>query len=244
MYKHSLFERLYAFILRHTNQQKYNLYIKELIDKYLRKFGPEIMGHFQDLYQNKGIDYWLTWGSILGYYREHHFIKGDNDVDVGMFKKDITLDLVDELIRRGFEYQRAIIDCEYKGIHITFNYKTVKVDLYSYEINADGTNYTGFAPMPINGDWKLSIAQNKYAMRWVTFPFKDSMTIDFVGTKTRVPVNTEEQLKILYGENFMTPIPGFKNTKNNNIIIEYSDTKYAYGCSYNELRKLMESHKL
>ena len=98
--------------------------------------------------------------------------------------------------------------------------------------------------MPINGDWKLSVAQNKYSIRWVTFPYKGSMTVDFVGIKTKVPVNTVEQLKILYGENFMTPIPGFKNTKNDNIIIEYSDKKYAYSCNYSEFKKLMESHKL
>ena len=202
------------------------------------------MDHFQDVFQSKSVDYWLTWGSILGYFREHDFIKGDNDVDVGMFKKDITLEFVDELIRRGFDYQCAIVVHDLSGIHITFNYKNVKVDLYSYEMNADSTKYTGFAPMPINSDWNLSASQNKYAIRWVTFPYKGSKTVDFVGIKTRVPINTEEQLKILYGEKFMIPTPGFKNTKNDNIVIEYSDTKYAYGCDYDEFRRLMESKSL
>ena len=48
-----------------------------------------------------------------------------------------------------------------------------------------------------------------------------------MGVPTNVPVNDRELLEILYGKNFMTPMPGYKAGANDYIVIDDVSKSYA-----------------
>ena len=147
-----------------------------------------------------------------------------------MFYTDITMEFIDELISKGFKFDDSIVDKDFRGYHVTFNYCNVKVDIYSFKMDNTGKRFEGYTPDALNGNWEEAIRNNKYLTKRVDFPFNGIREVDFKGVRTKVPNGEIEQLKILYGEDFMTPIPGYKSKPNEHVFID--DINYFYSQSY------------
>lgn len=54
----------------------------------LQKDGPKILQAFSSALNEAGIKFWIDYGTLLGYYRDHDFIGHDNDLDTGAFIED------------------------------------------------------------------------------------------------------------------------------------------------------------
>lgn len=206
----------------------------------LNKEVPNILEIINKQTKKRGISYWLTWGSLLGYYREHGIIMGDNDLDLGFFYEDISVDFVNELINNGFEFSEAIIENNNKGYHLAFNYKNVKVDLYSFKRNIEEDKFIGYAPGPYLGRWSESKRNNIYLNKWFYLPYKGIKKVKFMGVETYVPVNDKELLMILYGVHFMTPMPGYKAGANQHIVIDDVSTSYSRRYNLEEFISMKE----
>lgn len=231
----------FAFLYHICGEKICKKYASKWTDDCNEKYGAETLDIVREAASESNTNWWLSWGSILAYYREHGFIKGDNDIDIGMFGKDISVEFVDRLIVKGFKFSCAIVDKNFKAFHLTFDYKHVKLDLYSYYI--DGENIIGFAPRSIKGSWALSFKKNRFGEKWGTFPYKGFKEVEFVGVKTKVFENDKDILQMMYGEDFMTPIPGKKSGPSKYItIIEASEDNYAYPCDYNGFVELKKNH--
>ena len=238
-YHYSFSENFRLFFLRLFRLHKeYSYYHKCLMYRDLKNEVPHILNILNELNDKRGTLYWLTWGSLLGYYREHGVIFGDNDLDLGMFCEDISCSFVDDLIEKGFEFSEAIIDNDYRGFHIAFYYKNVKVDLYSFKRSNDNKEFVGFAPGPYKGKWIESKRHNIYLNKWFYFPYTGMRKTEFLGVSTMVPENDRNILEILYGKEFMTPIPGYKASANDYILIDSVEVSFSRKYSYNEFKEL------
>ena len=199
-------------ILRKMFGKQYKAMLKKVASRKLLKYGEEGLVKFDRILRENDIEYWLMFGSLLGAVREHGFIKHDDDIDMGMFCKDINEKLVSLLTPAGFEFQRVKITSDKKYRMMTFKYKGVTLDLYGHEFDDDSHSaITGFQTYPLIGtDWRISYKKNLYRTCMNYFIFKGTEDCPFGKTKLKIPIGAHQLLCQLYGEDYMIPLKGKK----------------------------------
>lgn len=202
--------------------------------KIIQMFGEEAIIKFAEVVHTEEVCYWLFWGTLLGSYREKGFIKHDTDIDIGMFDTDITISLIDKMIDSGFIVLNVIVDKDFLGgYHIAFDYKGVKFDIYSFHKKDD--DVIAFNPVPYNYT-KFGQSRRKDIMDivHVTMPCWSSLIkVPFEHTTCLIPSNASDLLRILYGDDFMTPIIGKKPDDKENPMIVHENPNIHYACVMN-----------
>ena len=153
------------------------------------------------IFKEINIEYWLDTSTLLGAIREKNFIKGDNDLGLGINIKDYSIIIPKKLKENGILLLREyLVDNGDYGREQTYIYKGVEIDIFYHTINIDNkiTKYHSFI---LNGN------SNNYLVKEALFPFEGLTRIDFLGKKYNVPKNYIEYTKVKYGEDFMTPNP-------------------------------------
>lgn len=174
----------------------------------LHRFGLEALRLIMEAGANLHKPVWLDYGTLLGAYREHDFIKHDNDIDLAMFGADFDLAFQRALYDRGFNILRqfTLVDAQQPEkrqlTEITLKYKQVQIDIF-LKFQADGTTF-GYL-------WGKGEAQcNKWKAFRDVFSYSGFKESDFLGVKVLVPENTEDFLRCKYGDDFMQPQPGWQ----------------------------------
>lgn len=117
-----------------------NKYMKNyILNKHnVKKFGNEYKDEKQIIFENtlldanknlKNINFALSNGTALGYYREKQFINHDKDIDLFVFRKDIETenDIIDTMSKNfNLIHKRGKLD---DGLEYTFKHKNTGVDL-------------------------------------------------------------------------------------------------------------------
>lgn len=86
----------------------------------------KLLKQFVDLLDNRSIEYWLAYGTLLGAYRHRGFIPWDDDIDLGMERRQYD-ELRDLLPSSGFLYQDADV------IRILLEGTRVSIDVFPYD---------------------------------------------------------------------------------------------------------------
>lgn len=146
----------------------------------------ELFGLSNAFLQELDIEYWVNFGTLLGFYREKDIISHDLDIDFGCHEENysLILDNQDKLPEKlslhdtTFKHHGPKLYMSYKGFDADiYFYRTDEDNLYSYE-KTHWENYN--APIP----------------KKFTFP-TEPLSID--GIDTRIPAKTEEYLRTIYG---------------------------------------------
>lgn len=133
-----------------------------------------------------GVDYWVNYGTLLGFHREGDFIDHDLDVDFGsresfyelIWKNRSKLKPGFEMHDTSFRHLGPKLYVSYKGFDAdVYFYKEEKGALHSYE-KTNWENYNTAIPDQL------------------VFPVKE-LTIK--GVTTRIPANTQQFLETIYG---------------------------------------------
>lgn len=172
-------------------------YIERIINVYCvsvpGNYQNKKISHLQQIYQvtngylkTLGVDYWLDFGTLLGYYREQGILPHDIDVDFGVselyFEKIWTSQ---HLLPKGF----TMYDTTHKhrGPKLFINYKGFDVDLYFYEDTGDKLASYEVTKYP---------SEMKPFDKNLAFPL---IKVDFLGSSTFVPNSSKEYLEHYYG---------------------------------------------
>ena len=182
--------------------------IKKKKDYFLKE-SVQLLQKFSQTLNDNGILFWLEFGTLLGFYREHDFIKHDYDLDVGAFLTDsekirkILTDNGFKLVREFRAKDGGLEEC-YRYLHTTidvFYFRKIEEtsSIYSYSFKQP------FFPIKkkhLNKELKMSVLKTTLK----DYGFEKAV---FKGCEVNIPTQPEDQLKALYGESFMVPDPTF-----------------------------------
>ncbi len=161
--------------------------IEEMFHKSLnRKIAKENLLLIKNILDKNKIEFRLIYGTLLGAIRENDFIKGDEDTDLFLFRKDKkkVFDCLKEFENNEFKLIRCLDNM------ISVERKNEYLDFYFFE-------QKGFVDKLFNrvvcghGFWWIYV-QNKY--------LEGFDEIDFLGTKFKGLKNSVDWLEFTYGD--------------------------------------------
>tara|TARA_B100000575_G_C23142648_1_gene665510 strand:+ start:2074 stop:2832 length:759 start_codon:yes stop_codon:yes gene_type:complete len=147
------------------------------------------------------IPFFLSSGTLLGYYREGTFISYDYDIDIGIYEEDYSSDLIPVMQNNNFIHYRTF---SHKGMitELSFYFKNniigrkAKIDIFIHYKNKDD---------PTKIYW---MSENIHTRRPITYQisrFNIKPTI-FLNQTVWVPVDTKKYLEEHYGPKWHIPI--------------------------------------
>ena len=160
----------------------------------------------------KDYNIWLDFGTLLGYYRENDFISHDLDMDFGVQVSSLEeFEVIEKyLINNGFNRTKEFYFNK-NLVELSYSYKGLNVDFIIYNKENDRVSSdTIFFMTNALGN------PTRYEVYHYEIPFSGLKECDFKGMKVKVPDNTQEYLRTLYGEDFETPNTNY-NWKENPI---------------------------
>ena len=160
----------------------------------------------------KDYNIWLDFGTLLGYYRENDFISHDLDMDFGVQVSSLEeFEVIEKyLINNGFNRTKEFYFNK-NLVELSYSYKGLNVDFIIYNKENDRVSSdTIFFMTNALGN------PTRYEVYHYEIPFSGLKECDFKGMIVKVPENTQEYLRTLYGEDFETPNTNY-NWKENPI---------------------------
>ena len=146
----------------------------------------------RDLLKLKGLNVYLTFGTLLGAVRDKAIIKGDEDVDVFVDNEEMLVESIPYLYENGLKVFRCSKGSVYSFCMGTNTY----IDIYILR--------------PLKWSiWSFYC----YALHKNVTPkkfFKEYQNIEFLGDTFMCPKNPESLLEFWYGKSWRTPIKGHK----------------------------------
>lgn len=207
-----------------------------LLDKQRAEFHKgcrDLLELTDDILRNAGIEYWLTYGTLLGAYRDHNFIAHDYDLDVALYWEDMDK-IKDLMIGAGMKLKYEVHFGDWdnpENIEYRFVYNNTYIDFDFYKVsgNKATTNNPSFIPglKPIVGEKFLIITEE------IDNPFEGLAEMEFLGRYYKVPINTEEYLIANYGKDYRTPIKNYNYKEHATNIREFTlEEKKSYMLIY------------
>lgn len=131
-----------------------------------------------------GVDYWLAYGTLLGYHREGAILAHDRDVDFGLPEEAYPI------VRQArFPPSFRLYDTSFKhdGPKLYVEHRGWEADLYFYRT---------FASVLKSGERSRNQGDRAPLPRKAIFPLQE---VTFLGQSTRIPADPEQVLRIAYG---------------------------------------------
>lgn len=198
--------------------------VQKTRNMYFLQEGEEVLHNFSSALNENGIMFWLEFGSLLGFYREHDFIKHDCDIDFGAYLEDSVL------IRSALENKGFTLLHQYRssdgGLEECYKYKHTTIDVFYFRQDEDLLYCNTFVleDFYINRWFKKEL---KCSVKRISIPRNGFTKASYKGCDVNVPMNIEQHLQMHYGKSFMIPNPNFnyKKEASNIVYYDYADVK-------------------
>ena len=184
---------------------------KRIRNRYFRDEAQDLLKTVAEVFKQNNITFWLEFGTLLGAYREHDFIKHDCDVDFGAFLSDARK-IRKVLLDAGFQLYHEFKIVNDDGLEDCYIYKHTTFDIFYFREEGSVLYCNIFRSF---GDkiWHDDFYQMQCMVRRIDIPNEGFTPYTFKGIRFNIPKNSEKRLKWSYGENFMTPDPNFSHEK-------------------------------
>ena len=177
----------------------------------VRKLGLETLHEADIAFSEAGLIMFPAFGTLLGAWRDHGFISYDFDLDVGVMAKD-NLKLHDIMKQHGFVLaKQTYINQQQEQIvtEETYYYKGVGIDVFYYF--EDGDDWFAYCPRKHEyKDWKEANATDGFPVARSYVPKTEFIPYDFYDIKLHIPEKTDQWLRDIYSDSYMTPIKNWK----------------------------------
>ncbi len=136
--------------------------------------------------RESGEDYWLDFGTLLGYHRAEGIIPHDIDIDFGMHEKSYLKIIA---LKDKIQGEMKFFDTSknHRGPKVYFSYKGFDADIYFYEDLGDSIR-----------SYERSSYENETSEipKKLVFPLSEAIHLS---QQTFIPSNTKVYLENLYG---------------------------------------------
>ena len=162
----------------------------------------DILARTEKVMNRLNIPFFLSSGTLLGYYRDGKIIDHDYDVDVGIFQKDYTPKIIEEMKKEGFDNYRNLGDVK-RGLEMSFYLinsklgKEAKIDIFVHN-----EEQIGFKKYIYWATYKKPDYVKRIKYRVSAFNLKP---VVFNGVRLNIPSNTELYLREHYGSDWRIP---------------------------------------
>ena len=205
----TLLKPFYYPYKKRLNKRRNTEFVKNAID---------VIKVFDDCLTDKGIDYCLLFGSMLGAVREKGFIKHDLDIDTAIWYEDFSPNIKLTLEEAGFQLLHTFeIDNGKLAREDTFVYKNVSIDIFYIYPPIDKYPYCSSMWKPVEGCITLKDSMKKWGYiegKRLELPLKkEFVRVPFESLLLPIPTNADEILSFYYGEDYMSSKPEWKEEK-------------------------------
>lgn len=201
--KVATFLGLYKWLMKIDNKME-----TKRQNKAFMKFGLEALREAVTATDECDGKLFLAFGSLLGAYREKGFIPFDYDLDMGLLAEERTDQLVDTMRSHGFTLLRQYyIKATGRICLDKYDYKGVHVDIHYFYHDNEGNLFCDLCLPHESKPWREANASDGFPTIIRTVPDSTFSKHNFLGVEVYEPNHTEEWLRTLYGDHFMTPDP-------------------------------------
>lgn len=213
-------KKTFVYRVYRKRQDKTLAVRKELHKKYFWEENEELLLNFSKALNSENIVFWLEFGTMLGYYREHDFIPHDLDIDMGTFFENAPL-VKQTLEKYGFERVRHYWVVDDGGLEECYRYKHSTIDVYYFREDGNIRYCNSFLPQRSMRK-KRNLNKIKPAVvKRIEVPKMNYVQVEYKGCKVYVPENPDLYLKTHYGASYMTPNPNYNARTDSTNIIYY-----------------------
>ena len=211
----------------------YKQYLDKKRKKVFCKNALNVLRTFDECLTQRGYNYILIFGSLLGAIREKGFIKHDMDIDVAMWIDDYDDKLDEELQRSGFVFSHKFeIENGRLAREVTYVLKDVSIDIFFIYPPIDLYPYVTSKWKPLNGCATFEESMKKYGYitsKRLELPLsKEIIRTPFESLMLPIPINADEILAFYYGKDYMNPNPTWHESNNFSFRKPWVDKKAIY----------------
>ena len=175
----------------------------------IRSKASIILKKIHKVFEKNTEDYWLDYGTLLGYVREKKIIKGDLDLDFGVVcKESLAKHLEKEEI-----YLINKLEVEGTLAAEQYRYQDIGFDIFYYRKKNDNQIETNvWLALDYSIPQKIAYEQGKGELGEILFSKIKTQEVEFYNIPFRIPTNSELYLNEHYGSEYMIPNPDFSHS--------------------------------
>lgn len=216
---------LYKPAINLINKVKFEIQARKM-----KKNGLEMLAEADKVLSSLDLKAFLTYGALLGAFREKGFISYDPDIDLGLVASEIPENLHEEMKKAGFElYKQGYFKESNRVFEETYIYKGIHLDIFYYFEEGDDL-YSVIARTHESKEWKEANATDGFPCDRSYVPKTEFERRDFLGLKVYMPVKTHEWLTDIYSDSYMTPVKNWNAKDYKTRIIKTTDRCYRRYC--------------
>lgn len=217
---------LYKTMVEIINRVKFEVQARRM-----KRDGLVMLAAADKVFSEMGVKAFLTYGALLGAYRDHGFISYDPDIDLGILEKEVPIDLHTKMEQAGFHLYRQNVMAETKQVvEETYIYKNLHLDIFYYMQEGQDL-YSVIQRKHETKEWKEANATDGFPCDRSYVPACDFERREFLGLQIWMPVATDGWLRAIYSDSYMTPIKNW-NAKDGYVtrIIRTQERSYRRLC--------------
>lgn len=174
----------------------------------MRRDGLAMLSAADKVLSDMGARGFLTYGALLGAYRDHGFISYDPDIDLGISATEVPNNMHAQMSAAGFElYRQNVVRRGEEEVVIeeTYLYKKLHLDIFYYF--AEGKDWYSVIQRKHEWkEWKDANETDGFPCDRSYVPACELERRDFLGLRVYMPVDTDGWLRAIYSDSYMTPI--------------------------------------
>lgn len=178
----------------------------------MKRHGLQMLSEVCIALEKSNIHPFLTFGVLLGSFREHGFISHDFDIDLGILAAEANELMHLNLEKAGFKLvKQNYLAANKQVFEETYNYNGIRLDIFYYF--EEGNKFFTIIERPHETkDWKEANKTDGFPCDKSLVPKCDFEKHNFLGVDVLVPTDTDGWLRAIYSDSYMTPVKNFKAT--------------------------------
>ena len=209
---------IYQQLVEYINRLKFEVQARRM-----RRNGLQMLAAAQEALDNMHVRAFLTYGALLGAYRDKGFISYDPDIDLGILAQEIPADLHERMAYAGFKLYKQGVLANGQVFEETYIYNKLHLDIFYY-FQEGNDYYSIIARKHESKEWKEANATDGFPCDRSYVPVCDFEKREFLGLQVYMPTDTDGWLRAIYSDSYMTPIKNW-NAKDYKTRIVHTDER-------------------